>query len=152
MLNSVLTVKRDAPDHQGKGWELLPMAFRSHLRRRCWYSVMGGTGAAKGAHLIPAIAVGAPHPHHYLLTGDSWVGHFSAANRFLMEHHRGPVDWRVLRDSALPIATATWGSQDNGRGRRLGYQFDEQMGIILGKWVESATHGLVAVINQNFTG
>ena len=69
-----------------------------------------------------------------------------------MEHHRagGLVLFFVTAhyrcDSGAEV------SRQRAR-RRLGYQFDEQMGdFIPGKWVHDATDGLVTVINQDFTG
>ena len=100
MLNSVLTVERGrAGSHQGKGWELFTDAVIQVINRRplpVVFLLWGAQAQRKGATIDTRrhCVLAAPHPSP-LSAHRGFLGcrHFSAANRFLMEHHRGPVDW-----------------------------------------------------------
>jgi len=100
MLNSVLTVERGrAGSHQGKGWELFTDAVIQVINRRplpVVFLLWGAQAQRKGATIDSSrhCVLAAPHPSP-LSAHRGFLGcrHFSAANRFLMEHHRGPVDW-----------------------------------------------------------
>ena len=100
MLNSVLTVERGrAGSHQGKGWELFTDAVIQVINRRplpVVFLLWGAQAQRKGATIDTRrhCVLVAPHPSPLSAhRGFLGCGHFSAANRFLMEHHRGPVDW-----------------------------------------------------------
>jgi uracil-DNA glycosylase len=100
MLNSVLTVERGrAGSHQGKGWERFTDAVIRVISRRplpVVFLLWGAQAQRKGAAIDTRrhCVLAAPHPSP-LSAHRGFVGcrHFSAANRFLMEHHRDPVDW-----------------------------------------------------------
>ena len=100
LLNSVLTVERGhAGSHQGKGWELFTDAVIQVINRRplpVVFLLWGAQAQRKGATIDTCrhCVLAAPHPSR-LSAHRGFLGcrHFSAANRFLMEHHRGPVDW-----------------------------------------------------------
>jgi len=100
MLNSVLTVERGrAGSHQGKGWELFTDAVIQVINRRplpVVFLLWGAQAQRKGETIDSSrhCVLAAPHPSPLSAhRGFLGCGHFSAANRFLMEHHRGPVDW-----------------------------------------------------------
>ena len=100
MLNSVLTVERGrAGSHQGKGWELFTDAVIQVINRRplpVVFLLWGAQAQRKGATIDSSrhCVLAAPHPSP-LSAHRGFLGcrHFSTANRFLMAHHRGPVDW-----------------------------------------------------------
>ena len=100
MLNSVLTVERGrAGSHQGKGWERFTDAVIRAISRRSLpvvFLLWGAQAQRKGATIDTRrhCVLAAPHPSP-LSAHRGFFGcrHFSAANQFLMEHHRGTVDW-----------------------------------------------------------
>ena len=100
MLNSVLTVERGrAGSHQGKGWEPFTDAVIQVINRRplpVVFLLWGTQAQRKGATIDSSrhCVLVAPHPSP-LSAHRGFLGcrHFSAANEFLMTHHRGSVDW-----------------------------------------------------------
>ena len=100
MLNSVLTVERGrAGSHQGKGWERFTDAVIRAISRRplpVVFLLWGAQAQRKGATIDTRrhCVLAAPHPSP-LSAHRGFLGcrHFSTANQFLMEHHRGTVDW-----------------------------------------------------------
>jgi len=102
LLNSVLTVERGrAASHQGRGWEEFTDRVvqvlnerREHLVFMLWgsYAERKGRMIDRSRHLV----LSSPHPSplsaHRGFIGN---GHFSAANRYLAEHGKRAVDWRL---------------------------------------------------------
>ncbi len=102
LLNSVLTVERGrAGAHRGRGWEAFTDAVIGELNRGrdgLVFLLWGSYAQAKG-RLIDGRrhhVLRAPHPSPLSAhRGFLGCGHFSAANRFLAEHEREPVDWSL---------------------------------------------------------
>lgn len=102
LLNSVLTVERGRPaSHQGRGWEQFTdrvVQVLNERRERLVFLLWGSYAERKGRiidrerHLV----LSSPHPSplsaHRGFIGN---GHFSAANRYLAEHGKRPIDWRL---------------------------------------------------------
>lgn len=100
LLNSVLTVERgEAASHQGRGWETFTDAVvtklsaeREHLVFMLW-----GSYAQKKGQVIDAsrhLVLRSPHPSPLSARrGFFGNGHFAAANAYLAEHGREPIDW-----------------------------------------------------------
>lgn len=108
LLNSVLTVERGrAGSHQGKGWEGLTDTAIDRLNREregLVFLLWGSYAQAKG-RLIDThrhLVLRAPHPSP-LSAHRGFFGcrHFSAANRYLQQHGREPVDWSLPPRSSL---------------------------------------------------
>jgi len=107
LLNSVLTVRSGAANsHAGRGWEALTDAVIRSLARReqplvflLWGKaaqekarlVLGGGGASRHGLLQ------APHPSG-LSAHRGFIGcrHFSAANAWLAQRGRAPVEWSTI--------------------------------------------------------
>jgi uracil-DNA glycosylase len=100
LLNAVLTVEHGrAGSHQGRGWESFTdrivevlNAEREHLVFMLWGSYAQKKGAIvdRTRHCV----LTAPHPSP-LSAHRGFLGcrHFSRANRYLVEHGQGPIDW-----------------------------------------------------------
>lgn len=111
LLNSVLTVERGrAGAHRGRGWEAFTDAVIGELNRGrddLVFLLWGSYAQAKG-RLIDGRrhhVLRAPHPSPLSAhRGFLGCGHFSAANRFLEEHEREPVDWSLPPRATLESA------------------------------------------------
>ena len=103
LLNSVLTVERDAPaSHRGWGWESLSRAVLQavHNQNRAVAFVLWGADAQKLAPMIHA-------PQHRVWTANHpsplsarrppqpfvGCGHFSQINRWLVDQGQAPIRW-----------------------------------------------------------
>jgi uracil-DNA glycosylase len=102
LLNAVLTVEQGlAGSHQGRGWETFTDAIVDRLNRECEglvFLLWGNHAQSKGRHIDGTrhLVLRAPHPSPLSAhRGFLGCGHFSAANRWLVEHGRSPIDWRV---------------------------------------------------------
>lgn len=102
LLNAVLTVEHGrAGSHQGRGWEAFTDAVVKQLndgREHLLFLLWGSYAKAKG-RLIDRRRHGvleAPHPSPLSAhSGFIGCGHFSQANRYLVEHGQDPIDWRL---------------------------------------------------------
>ncbi|HET6604730.1 MAG TPA: uracil-DNA glycosylase [Xanthomonadaceae bacterium] len=102
LLNAVLTVERGrAGSHQGKGWERFTDAVVARLaeeREHLVFMLWGSYAQAKG-RIVDARrhrVLRAPHPSPLSAhRGFAGCGHFSAANAYLQQRGRAPVDWRL---------------------------------------------------------
>ncbi len=100
LLNSVLSVERaQANSHQGKGWERFTDAVVALINEQLQPTVFllwGAQAQRKGAAIDQTRhgVLTAPHPSP-LSAHRGFLGcrHFSAANHFLTEHQRDPIDW-----------------------------------------------------------
>jgi uracil-DNA glycosylase len=102
LLNSVLSVECGrAASHQGKGWETFTDRVIEVINREqeavvfmLWGSYAQRKGAIIDRHRHCVLS--APHPSPLSAhRGFFGCGHFLAANRYLEEHGRQPVDWRL---------------------------------------------------------
>ena len=102
LLNSVLTVERGtAGSHQGKGWERFTDAVIAAINDQpppTVFLLWGAQAQRKGAkiHRDRHCVLSAPHPSP-LSAHKGFLGcrHFSAANQFLTEQGRDPIDWTL---------------------------------------------------------
>ena len=102
LLNSVLSVERGvAGAHQGKGWERFTDAVIAAVNAGTLpvvFMLWGAQAQRKGSAINcdRHCVLTAPHPSP-LSAHRGFLGcrHFSQANRFLVEHQRGPVDWSI---------------------------------------------------------
>ena len=102
LLNSVLSVERAQPNsHQGRGWERFTDAVVALINEQPQPTVFllwGAQAQRKGAAIDQTrhCVLTAPHPSP-LSAHRGFMGcrHFSAANRFLVEHQREPIDWSL---------------------------------------------------------
>lgn len=102
LLNSVLSVERGvAGAHQGKGWERFTDAVIAAVNAGTSpvvFMLWGAQAQRKGSAINRDrhCVLTAPHPSP-LSAHRGFLGcqHFSQANRFLVEHQRGPVDWSI---------------------------------------------------------
>jgi uracil-DNA glycosylase len=108
LLNAVLTVEQGlAGSHQGRGWEAFTDAVVERLNRErdgLVFMLWGSHAQAKGRHIDGSRhrVLRAPHPSPLSAhRGFIGCGHFSAANRWLVEHGRAPIDWRLPPRSAM---------------------------------------------------
>ena len=102
LLNAVLTVEQaKAAAHQGKGWELFTDSVIRELNehREGIVFMLWGSYAQKKGQFIDRkkhCVLQAPHPSplsaHRGFIGN---GHFSRANKFLLQHGQTPIDWRL---------------------------------------------------------
>ena len=102
LLNSVLTVESGrAAAHQGRGWEQftdravqLLNEHREHLVFMLWgsYAQRKGSIIDRDRHLVLSSAHPSPLSAYRGFIGN---GHFSAANRYLAQHGKRQVDWRL---------------------------------------------------------
>jgi len=100
LLNSVLSVEAgQAASHRGRGWEQFTDAAVAAVNQSCEHVVFmlwGSYAQAKGSHIDSRrhLVLKAPHPSPLSAhRGFLGCGHFSAANRYLIEHGRGGVQW-----------------------------------------------------------
>ena len=110
LLNAVLTVEDGrAGAHQGKGWE----AFTDHVietlsnRREGLVFLLWGSYAQAKGKVIDARrhrVLRAPHPSPLSAhRGFLGCGHFSAANRYLEQQGKVPIDWRLPPRTELSL-------------------------------------------------
>ncbi len=102
LLNSVLTVESGrAGAHQGRGWEQftdrvvqLLNERREHLVFMLWgsYAQRKGSIIDRDRHLVLSSAHPSPLSAYRGFIGN---GHFSAANRYLAQHGKRAIDWRL---------------------------------------------------------
>lgn len=108
MLNSILTVREDAPlSHAKLGWEAFTRALLQHAQREsdCIVFLLWGSKAVAIVDPIldPAkhFALRDSHPsplaQNRLPVGKRFVGnnHFAEANRLLQSKGHAPIDWRL---------------------------------------------------------
>lgn len=100
LLNTALTVRADCAGSHGKlGWEVITNAVIAHLAhtQRNLVFVLWGAHAQKRAALIDEsqhCVLKSAHPSPLsAYRGFLGCGHFSAANAYLAEHNKTPVDW-----------------------------------------------------------
>jgi len=108
LLNSVLTVEEgQANAHQGKGWEDFTDRAIDALNRELESIVflLWGSYAQKKGQLIDTRRHGvlkSVHPSPLSAhRGFIGCGHFSAANRYLEERGRAPIEWSLPPRAAL---------------------------------------------------
>ncbi|QJD60541.1 uracil-DNA glycosylase [Pseudomonas sp. gcc21] len=109
LLNAVLTVEHSlAGSHAKRGWERLTTRIIEVLNEECEnlvFMLWGAYAQKKGAqidvsrHLILTSAHPSPLSAHRGFIGN---GHFSAANEYLQEHGRHPVDWSLPDCASTP--------------------------------------------------
>lgn len=103
LLNTTLTVEQGrAASHQGNGWEQFTdcaIAALNEQRDGLVFMLWGNAAKNKGRvidrqkHQV----LTAPHPSPLsAYRGFIGCGHFSSANRYLLDHHKQPVDWSVI--------------------------------------------------------
>ncbi len=102
LLNAVLTVEQGlAGAHAKRGWERFTSAVidvlntqREHLVFMLWgsYAQKKGQQIDPRRHLVLNSVHPSPLSAHRGFIGN---GHFSAANRYLIEHGQEPIDWRL---------------------------------------------------------
>lgn len=100
LLNATLTVEvHCAGSHQGKGWEELTDAAIHALNQECehivfmlWgaYAQRKGKFIDKRKHLV--LQTSHPSPLS-VYRGFDGCGHFSAANKYLIQHGQEPIQW-----------------------------------------------------------
>ena len=102
LLNSVLTVERGrAGSHQGRGWERFTdrvVEVLSERRQNLVFMLWGSYAERKGRIIDRArhLVLSSPHPSPLsAYRGFIGNGHFSAANSYLVEHGKTPIDWRI---------------------------------------------------------
>jgi len=114
LLNTVLTVRaHSARSHVAKRWEAVTDRIIRHLSAygASLVFMLWGGDARRKAHLIDRdkhLVLGSAHPSplsaRYGFEGN---GHFSAANRYLIQHTTEPIDWAtVLTDMDTPPVAA----------------------------------------------
>ena len=102
LLNSVLTVEEGrAGSHQGKGWE----GFTDHVvdvlnreRENLVFLLWGSYAQAKGKVIDTRRhrVLRAPHPSPLSAhRGFLGCGHFTAANKYLLQRGETPIDWTL---------------------------------------------------------
>ena len=100
LLNAVLTVERGrAGAHQGKGWERFTdriVELVARERENVVFMLWGSYAQKKGAQVDRSChcVLTSPHPSP-LSAHRGFFGsrHFSAANRYLVNHGQAPVNW-----------------------------------------------------------
>lgn len=100
LLNATLTVEAHcAGSHQGKGWEELTDAViaalnkeREHIVFMLWgaYAQRKGQFIDRRKHLV--LQTSHPSPLS-VYRGFDGCGHFSAANKYLIQHGQEPIKW-----------------------------------------------------------
>jgi uracil-DNA glycosylase len=111
LLNAVLTVEHGlAGSHQGKGWEGFTDAVVDHLNRErdgLVFLLWGSYAQAKG-NLIDTRrhhVLKAPHPSPLSAhRGFIGCGHFSLANKWLLQRGQSEIDWRLPPAAGLAAA------------------------------------------------
>lgn len=102
LLNAVLTVTQaQAGAHANRGWERFTSRIIELLNEQCEHLVfmLWGSYAQKKGQQIDAsrhCVLKSVHPSPLSAhRGFIGCGHFSAANDYLLEHGREPIDWRL---------------------------------------------------------
>lgn len=102
LLNATLTVEQArAGSHQGRGWEVFTDRAIQIVNEQCEHVVFllwGSYAQKKGAFIDSRkhLVLKAPHPSPLSAhRGFIGCGHFSAANRYLQQHGKSPIDWRL---------------------------------------------------------
>ncbi len=102
LLNSVLTVEKSCANaHQGQGWERFSdeIIARINQHRPGVVFMLWGAYAQKKGAMIDTLqhrVLKAPHPSPLSAhRGFFGCGHFSAANRYLLEQGQTPIDWQI---------------------------------------------------------
>ena len=102
LLNTALTVAADrAGSHAKVGWAPFTDALIAGLASECSHLVfmLWGAHAQKKAQLVDRnrhLVLESPHPSPLsAYRGFIGNGHFSAANAYLQQHGRAPIDWRI---------------------------------------------------------
>lgn len=102
LLNATLTVEQArAGAHQGQGWEIFTDRAIQVVNEQCDGVVflLWGSYAQKKSALIDArkhLILTAPHPSPLSAhRGFIGCGHFSAANDYLIKHHKTPINWQL---------------------------------------------------------
>jgi len=100
LLNATLTVVAHHPgSHQNKGWEELTDAAIQALntrREHIVYLLWGSYAQRKGQYIDRRknLVLMAPHPSPLSAhRGFIGCGHFSATNRYLVQHGEQPINW-----------------------------------------------------------
>ncbi len=100
LLNATLTVEAHrAGSHQNKGWEELTDAAIQALNERKQHLVflLWGSYAQRKGQFIDRrkhLVLTAPHPSPLsAYRGFIGCGHFSATNRYLVQHNQTPIKW-----------------------------------------------------------
>ncbi|WP_425054711.1 uracil-DNA glycosylase [Pseudomonas abyssi] len=106
LLNAVLTVEQaQAGSHSKRGWERFTSKVIEVInarREHCVFLLWGSYAQRKGEqidrqrHCVLTSVHPSPLSAHRGFIGN---GHFSAANKYLVEHGLSPIDWRL---PALP--------------------------------------------------
>lgn len=100
LLNDVLTVRAGQPQsHAGHGWEQFTARAIAELNRRrehLVFALWGRNAQVKAGHVDAHrhLVLKAPHPSP-LSAHSGFLGcrHFSAINRYLVEHGTAPIEW-----------------------------------------------------------
>ncbi len=102
LLNATLTVEASkAGSHQGKGWEYFTDAViqalnmhQQHVVFMLWgsYAQKKGKMLDRNRHCVLESAHPSPLSAYRGFLGN---GHFSAANGYLKQHNKPPIDWSV---------------------------------------------------------
>lgn len=102
LLNATLTVEQaHAGAHQGQGWEQFTDRAIQIVSEQCHNVVflLWGSHAQKKSALIDSrkhLLLKAPHPSPLsAYRGFIGCGHFSAANAYLLAHHKAPINWQL---------------------------------------------------------
>lgn len=102
LLNSVLTVEKDKPaSHQNKGWEIFTDNIIKKLNEKEEPIVfmLWGNFAKKKMDLITNpkhLVLTSSHPSPFSVRyGFDGCGHFSKANKFLVNNNMAPIDWQI---------------------------------------------------------
>lgn len=101
LLNAVMTVRHGRSNsHKGMGWETFTDNIIGYLNEKQEPVVfmLWGNYAKKKAALITNprhLILTAVHPSPLAGNAFSGCGHFSAANRFLIENGKEPINWQI---------------------------------------------------------
>lgn len=102
LLNAVLTVTQgQAGAHANRGWERFTSRIIEILNSQCEHLVFllwGSYAQKKGQHIDESrhCVLKSVHPSPLSAhRGFIGCGHFSAANAYLLEYGREPIDWRL---------------------------------------------------------
>lgn len=102
LLNATLTVERaNAGSHQGQGWEVFTDRAIQVVSEHCEGVVflLWGSYAGKKSQLIDGrkhLILKSPHPSPLsAYRGFIGNGHFSAANQYLQQHGKTPINWSL---------------------------------------------------------
>jgi uracil-DNA glycosylase len=103
LLNATLTVERaNAGSHQGQGWEVFTDRAIQVVSEQCEGVVflLWGSYAGKKSQLIDGrkhLILKSPHPSPLsAYRGFIGNGHFSAANQYLQQQGKTPINWSLV--------------------------------------------------------